>query len=154
VRNAQAFILHKRRNGIKIRTGKIALIERFQKPSREQPMLLELLRPISFFLSMLSLYPVLASAFFVPGARWEERLAMALLRVTMAACICFSSGILYSLPEPHRAGAHSQSKEALLSTLPVRMFFYSVGGMAILFLLSWWLDTYYVPLLHPGCCRQ
>ena len=116
-------------------------------------MLLELLRPFSFFLSILSLYPVLASAFFVPGARWEERLAMAWLRVTMAACICLSSGLLYSLPEPHQAGAHSLPKEPLLSTLPVRMFFYAIGGMAMLFLLSWWLDTYYVPLLRRGCCR-
>jgi hypothetical protein len=116
-------------------------------------MLLELLRPVSFFLSMLSLYPVMASAFFVPGSRWEERLAMALLRVAMAACIALASGILYSLPEPYHAGDHPQPKEPLLSTLPVRMFFYSMGGMALLFLLSWWLDTYYVPLLQHGCCR-
>lgn len=115
-------------------------------------MLLELARPLSFFLSMLSLYPVIASAFFVPGTRWEERLSMALLRVTMAACVCIASGILYSLPEP-RIGAEPQTSEPLLSTLPVRLFFCAIGGMSLLFLLSWWLDTYYVPLLHHGCCR-
>jgi hypothetical protein len=120
--------------------------------SEEPGMLLELARPLSFFLSMLSLYPVIASAFFVPGTRWEERLSMALLRVTMAACVCIASGILYSLPEP-RIGAEPQTSEPLLSTLPVRLFFCAIGGMSLLFLLSWWLDTYYVPLLHHGCCR-
>jgi len=50
-------------------------------------MLLELARPLSFFLSMLSLYPVLVSAFFVPGSRWEERLVGALLRIALAGCM-------------------------------------------------------------------
>ena len=113
-------------------------------------MLLELLKPISFFASLLSLYPVLPSAFFVPGTRWEERLEMALLRVVVAACICFTSGFIFALPEyGGRAGPH----EPILRTLPVRVFFCAVGGMAVLFLLTWWLDTYYVPLLNHGCCR-
>jgi len=112
-------------------------------------MLLELLRPLSFFLSIVSLYPVMLSAFFVPGARWEERLEMALLRVALAACVCFSSGVLYawhsrSSPEP---------AVSLLSTLPVRLFFWAMGGMALLFALSWWLDAYYVPMLRHDCCR-
>src|SRR6202789_2400880 len=88
-----------------------------------QPMLLELLRPLSFFLSMLSLYPVMLSAFFVPGTRWEERLEMALLRIALAACVCFTSVLLYSW---HTG---TQDAEPLLSTLPVRLFFCAVGGM-------------------------
>ena len=68
-------------------------------PHRPEPaMLLELARPLSFFLGMFSLYPVMLSAFFVPGAHWEERLEMALLRVALAACICFASGLLYAWP--------------------------------------------------------
>jgi hypothetical protein len=76
---------------------------------------------------------------------------MALLRVVIAACICFSSGLLYSQPEQN--GAHARVPESLLSTLPVRLFFCAMGGMTLLFLLSLWLDTYYVPLLRHGCCR-
>lgn len=116
-------------------------------------MILELLRPLSFFLSILSLYPVLLSAFFAPGARWQERLAMALLRVAMAACVCFTSGFLYSLPTAGRAARCPQPSEPLLSTLPVRMFFWCIGGMALLFVLSWSLDAYYVPMLRHDCCR-
>ena len=106
-------------------------------------MLLELLRPVSFFLSMLSLYPVLLSAFVVPGTRWEERLWMALLRVAVAGCLCFASGILFRQEDGGR----------LLATLPVRLFFCGAGGMSVLFCLSWWLDAYYVPMLRHGCCR-
>jgi hypothetical protein len=59
----------------------------------KQPMLLELLRPLSFFAGMLSLYPVMLSAFFVPGTRWEDRFYAALLRVAVSACICERSAL-------------------------------------------------------------
>ena len=112
-------------------------------------MLLELLRPLSFLLSILSLYTVMMNAFFVPGIRWEERLWMALLRVGFAGCVCFSSGILYSWPT-HVPGFQT---EPLLSTLPIRLFFWTVLGVALLFALSWYLDVYYVPWARRDCCR-
>jgi hypothetical protein len=96
---------------------------------------------------------VLLSAFFVPGTRWEERLEMALLRVALAGCICFTSGFLFALPDHGHFGNRGGPYEPVLRTLPVRMFFCAVGGMTVLFLLTWWLDTYYMPLLHHGCCR-
>ena len=112
-------------------------------------MFLELLRPLSFFLSILSLYPVMLSAFFVPGTRWEERLWLALLRVTLAACVCLLSGLLYAWHPPSSPAA----AEPLLSTLPVRLFFWAMAGMTLLFALSWCLDTWYMPMLRHGCCR-
>jgi hypothetical protein len=112
-------------------------------------MLLELLRPLSFFVSILSLYPILTSAFFVTGYRWEERLELALLRVAFAACICFTSGFLYARP----CGSTVEPAEPLLSTLPVRLFIWAMAGMAVLFLLSWYLETYFVPMASRDCCR-
>lgn len=112
-------------------------------------MFLELARSLSFFLSMLSLYPVMMNAFFVPGTHWEERLEMALLRVTFSACLCFASGILYSW----HSSATPEPAEPLMETLPVRLFFWALAGMALLFAISWWLESYYVPMLRHGCCR-
>ena len=112
-------------------------------------MLLELLRPLSFFMSILSLYPVLMNAFFVPGTRWEERLEMALLRVGLAACICFASGILHCWQSP----ATTEPAGPLLATLPVRMFLWTIMAVALLFAISWYLDVYYVPLASRDCCR-
>lgn len=112
-------------------------------------MLLELLRPLSFLLSILSLYPVMMNAFFVPGSQWEERMEMALLRVVIAACVCFASGLLYCR---HSARA-PEPPQTLFSTLPVRLFLWTVGGVVLLFLLSLYLEAYYVPLASRDCCR-
>jgi hypothetical protein len=122
-------------------------------------MLLELSRTISFFLSLLSLYPVLMSAFFIPGIRWEERLTMALLKVALAGCICFASGLLFCWPSGNNTeatspeGTSAEATEPLMSTLPVRMFCWTMAGVAILFTVSWYLEEYYVPLVRHGCCR-
>lgn len=112
-------------------------------------MLLELARPLSFLLSILSLYPVMLSAFFVPGTHWEERLEMALMRVVIAACVCLASGLLYAWP----SHAAPEPPEPLLSTLPVRLFLWALAGMVVLFALSWYLDTYFVPVARRDCCR-
>lgn len=119
------------------------------KPSAAPGLLLELARPLSFFLSILSLYTVMMSAFFVPGTRWEDRLEMALLRIALAACVCFASGLLYAWPLP----AAGEPPQPLLSTLPVRLFFCALAAMALLFALSWYLEAYYIPLTTHGCCR-
>ena len=66
-------------------------------------MLLEMGKALSFFMSILSLYALLTSAFLVPGSHWDERLEGALIKIVLAACICFASGFLFSLsakPEP------------------------------------------------------
>jgi len=106
-------------------------------------MLLDLGKAISLALSILSLYPVMLSAFFVPGTRWEDRLILSLLRIATAACVCFASGFLFAMrPRP---SLHTLS--SIFSTLPVRIFFWSMLAMAILFAVSWYLEEYYVPLL-------
>ena len=111
--------------------------------------MLELARPLTFFLSMLSLYPVLVAAFFVPGTRWEERLVAALLRIALAACMCMMSGLVFSRPSPD-----SQQGERLMATLPMRMFIWAMVGMALLFALSWYLEENFVPLMQHNCCRR
>lgn len=106
-------------------------------------------KALSFILSILSLYPVVVCAFFVPGTRWEERLGMALVKVAMAGCICFASGLLFT--RPPRAG---RSGEPLMRTLPVQMFLWTLAAVAVLFALSWYLDAYYVPLLWRNQPRE
>jgi hypothetical protein len=105
--------------------------------------LLDLGKALSFILSILSLYAVLESAFFVPGSDWLERLNLSLLRIAIAACVCFASGILFALPRPN----HAESDMPITSTLPVQMFFWAMAAVAILSAVSWYLEVYYVPLL-------
>jgi hypothetical protein len=111
-------------------------------------MLLDLARALTFFLSMLSLYPVLVSAFFVPGTRWPERLLGSMLYVLLAGCMCLISGLLFARPS-----WANPNGERLTKTLPVRMFFCALVGMALLFLLSWYLEENFAPLMRHDCCR-
>lgn len=106
-------------------------------------MILDIAKALSFFLSILSLCPVVLSAFFVPGSRWEERLAMALAKVGLAGCVCFLSGLLFA--KPWRM--EGEPGEHLLATLPVRLFLWTILGVAILFALSWYLEEFYMPYI-------
>jgi hypothetical protein len=117
---------------------------RMKRPTgqnRSLRMLLELGKSISFFLCILSLYWVMLSAFFVPGSRWQERLAACAVRVAVAGCFCFASGLLF-------AWRRDESREpgpSPISTLPMRLFFWCVSGMSTIFLLSWYIEEYYLP---------
>ncbi len=106
-------------------------------------MVLELGKAVSFLLSILSLYSLALSAFFIPGSRWQDRLSMALLHVALAGCVCFASGFVFSWPTQASGG----TPLALTSTLPVRIFLWSLLGLALLFVTSWYLDVYYLTLL-------
>jgi cation transport ATPase len=106
-------------------------------------MLLDLGKAVSFILSILSLYPVMLSAFFVPGSRWQDRLVLSLFKIALAACICFASGFLFAF----RPQARPRIAQPITTTLPVQIFFWAMVAMAILFVVSWYLEEYYVPLL-------
>jgi len=96
-------------------------------------MLLDLGRVISFALSILSLYALLGAAFFVPGTHWEDRLVVSFARIALAACVCFASGILFR--------SSTNPPVPLMRTLPVRLFFWTVFGFALLFGVSWYIDV-------------
>ena len=105
-------------------------------------MLLEIGKAASLLMSILSLCALLESAFLVPGARWEERLAGSLLRVGLAACVCFASGLLFRSAECQ--------PPPVMRTLPVKLFLWALAGMTVLFVVSWYLEEYYVPLIWPN----
>lgn len=97
--------------------------------------MLELAKALSFLVCILSLYWAAISAFFVPGSQWEERLWLAVFKLLAAAAICFYSGMVFSWPSRSNPNAFQR----LTSTLPVRLFFWAVSGIAVLFFLSWYL---------------
>lgn len=100
--------------------------------------MLDLGRAVSLALSILSLYGMLEGAFFVPATRWEERLIISVARVGFAGCVCLASGMLFR----HQ----TEPASPLVRTLPVRLFLWTLFGCALLFMISWILDVYYMPL--------
>ena len=105
-------------------------------------MFFEIARPLSFFVTLLALYPVVVSAFFVPGSRWEDRLILAAARMGLAGCLALVSGILFARPWLYHDGPRR-----LLAALPVRIYLWTILGVAVLFLLSWYLEEFYVPYI-------
>ena len=103
----------------------------------------ELSKFLSFFLGMMLLFPVIASAFFVPGSHWQQRLVLALVKIAFAGCACFGSGLFFL----GKADAAEDIVDRLLRTLPVRMFLWTMSAVVLLFAFSWFFEQYFVPLL-------
>jgi hypothetical protein len=97
--------------------------------------MLELAKAISLLICILSLYWAAISAFFVPGSQWEERLWIAAFKLLAAAAICFYSGMVFSWPSKTNPTAFQR----LTSTMPVRLFFWALSCIVLLFALSWYL---------------
>lgn len=112
-------------------------------PQYAGTMLLEVGKAVSFLVSLLSMFPLLERAFFVPGVRWEERLEMALEQLVLSGCVCFISGLVFTWP----SATNPEAERSIFRTLPVRMYLWAMAGMVVLFGLSWYLAVSYVPLL-------
>lgn len=94
--------------------------------------------------SILSLYVLLGHGFFVPGSNWQDRLISAVATLGLTASVCFASGLLFEIPDRK---FDPEPVPPLLHTLPVRLFFWGVSLVAVMFLLSWFLATCFVPLI-------
>src|SRR5580692_11342105 len=106
-----------------------ALSVRLRLPGK-RAMFLDLTKALSFFACIVVVYHAAIHTLFVPGARWEERLAFALLKLALAACVCFLSGIVFTWPTRTKPD-HGL---ALSATLPVRFFYWASAAIAVLFL--------------------
>ncbi len=102
-------------------------------------MLLDLGRAFTFLLSILSLYALIDTAFFLTATTWQQRLMASITRVVLAASISYASGLLF-----HRK---TNPNIPISRTLPVRIFLWTLSAVIVLFTLAWLLDAYYVPLL-------
>ncbi len=98
-------------------------------------MLLDLGKAFSFLACIVVLYRAAIDAFFVPGTQWEDRLLLALMKISLAACVCLLSGLIFTWPVATNPGR----TEAFAATLPVRLFFWALLGITLLFLCSWYL---------------
>jgi hypothetical protein len=101
-------------------------------------------RLVAVILCVISLYALLGSAFFILGSHWQIRLERSITTLGIATCVCFASGILFTLTES--ATRHP----SLHRTLPVQLYYWGVGATVLLFLLSLYLETYYVPYLYKN----
>ena len=104
----------------------------------------ELAKAVALILTIMSIYALLGSVFFVPGSPWQHRLLTSIETLAMTGCVCFASGLLFSLTSQPVDG---QEEPPVTRTLPVQLFFWSLGGVVLMFLLSRYLEVFYIPTI-------
>jgi hypothetical protein len=104
----------------------------------------ELAKVVALVLTILSIYALLGSVFFVPGSSWQQRVLTSIETLAMTACVCFASGLLFSITAESVKG---QEGPPVTRTLPVQLFFWSLGGVVLMFLLSRYLEVFYIPTI-------
>jgi hypothetical protein len=110
-------------------------------------MMLELAKPVALLCSILSLLGVFHAAFLEPASDVEQRLAGSLGPLLLAAGIALTSGLIFyagSNRAESNAGRHTLNVDAasLIGTFPVRVFCWTMSGMMLLFILSWYLEAH------------
>jgi hypothetical protein len=101
-------------------------------------MVLEIAKLVALVLCMLSLWAVFHTAFLVPAADFEQRTYDSLAMLALAAGISLAGGLLFRETKPRAPNPR------LAATLPVQVFFWVAGLILILFIVSWYLETYVV----------
>lgn len=107
-------------------------------------MFLELSKFVSLLSSILALDAVLHSAFLEPGSNLQQRLLPSLDLVLVAAAICLTSGYIFHLGDT-KAGRRDAS---VVGTLPMMIFWWGAGLIALLYGLGWLLERYCLELWH------
>ncbi|MGA6980228.1 MAG: hypothetical protein WCC95_00925 [Candidatus Sulfotelmatobacter sp.] len=102
-------------------------------------MLVEVAKPVTFILCILSLYAVFHAAFMAPSDL-QQKVYESILLLALSAIVSVISGLSFRAAEPEPQ-AH---QIRLISTLPLQLFCWATSIMLVLFLLSWYLETYCV----------
>ncbi len=95
-------------------------------------------KPVTFISCILSLFVVFHTAFLAPFSDMHRRICDTLARLALAATICLISGLIFrkATQEPH------SGQTRLAATLPVQVFCWASGGMLILLVVSWYLESH------------
>ncbi len=102
-------------------------------------MLLELAKPDTLLSCILSLLAVFHAAFLGPSIDIHQRIWDSVAMLVLADGISLISGLVFCDGlRDHRASA------SLANTFPVQIFCWAAGGMIVLFLLSWYLETHFI----------
>jgi hypothetical protein len=105
---------------------------------------LELAKFASLLLSILCLDAVLHSAFLEPGSNLQQRLLPSLDLLLVAAAVSLGSGYIFHLWDL-KAGKRYAT---VAGSLPMMIFWWGAGVIALLYALGWLLERYCLELWH------
>jgi hypothetical protein len=105
---------------------------------------LELAKFASLLLSILSLDALFHTAFLEPGSNLKQRLLPSLEMLLLAAAVSLGSGYIFRAWE--RKGELGRRDGSVAGSLPMLIFWWGAGVMALLFAVTWLLERYYLGL--------
>ena len=103
-------------------------------------MLLELARPVALLSCILSLYAVFNAAFLIPASDMHLRVYESLELLALAAAISFAGGFIFR----DETRESDSGRMRFAGTLPMRVFFWATSTMFVLFVISWYMESYCV----------
>ena len=103
-------------------------------------MLIELAKPVTFILCIVSLYALFINAFLIPSDDAHQKIGDCLGLLMLAAGTSLISGLIFQRAMPKSF----QSRGQLFTTLPVQLFCWSSSLMLVLFIVSWYLENHCV----------
>ena len=108
-------------------------------------MLEEVARPVSLISCILSLYAVFSAAFLTPTSDMSQRICDALAMLALAAGISLIGGLVFRGETQEGETQEPDGRTMRLrATLPVQLFCWASAIMLVLFIVSWYLETYCV----------
>jgi len=100
-------------------------------------MLRELAKPVTLALCILSIYALFATAFLIPENSLPTKIYDSLGALALAGGFALVSGFVFRDAEP------APARDARLArTLPVQLFCWATGVMAVLFAVSWYVERH------------
>ena len=101
-------------------------------------MFMELAKPVTLIVCILSLYGVFYTAFLTPASDLDQRICESLGLLALTAGISIVSALIF-----REAAAESCARKTpLTATLPLQVFCWASGIMVVLFFVSWYLETH------------
>ena len=102
-------------------------------------MFLDLAKFASLLLSILSLDALFHAAFLAPATHFEQRLLPSLDMLALSAAVCLGGGYIFRAWD-QRAGKRGAT---IARSLPMLIFWWGAGLIALLFSLAWILESYF-----------
>ena len=105
-------------------------------------MFLELAKFASLLVSILTLDAVFHTAFLEPGSHLEQQLLPALRMLLLAAAVSLVSGYIFREGEKRSEQRAVRQDGSVAGSLPMMIFWWGSGVMALLFGLAWLVERY------------
>jgi hypothetical protein len=103
-------------------------------------MFLDVAKPVALLLCILSLLATFRAAFLIPASELNVRIHDGVALLLLSAGVSILGGLLF-----RESSVAEHTPTTLVGTLPMQVFCWATTLMLVLFAVSWYIETYYLP---------